>query len=141
MNMNRNILIIAAVLVVCAAIAIVFLPVVGPANTEITTVSTDKDLYHSNEFMKIIITINSAGNLDNATVRIEGIRDEYGMMRITHDMPVNLSPGPNIFFYEYQLPSCSKCSGLGEGTYPVNVTLLRNGVPLSTMTRSVELKQ
>ena len=115
--------------------------VVGPAQTKITAVTTDKDLYHSNEIMKITIAINSAGNLDNATVSIDCIRDQYGMMRITHDMPVNLSPGPNIFFYEYNLPSCSKCSGLGEGTYQVNVTLLRRGVPLSTMTHSVELKQ
>ena len=139
--MRRDILIIAAVVVVCAVIGMILLSVMGPAHAEITAVSTDKDLYHSNEHMNITFMVNSAGNMDNTTARIEGIRDEDGKLRIKHDMPANLTAGPNVLFYSYKLPSCSECSGLGEGTYQVNVTLIRNGVPVSNMTRSVELRQ
>ena len=139
--MRRDILIIGAALVVCALIALILLSVLGPAHAEITAVSTDKDLYHSNELMKITITVNSAGNMDNTTARIEGIRDDDAKLRISHDMPANLSTGPNVLFYEYKLPACSHCSGLEEGTYQVNVTLIRNGAPVSNMTHSVELRQ
>lgn len=141
LSMRRDILIIAAVVVICAVIALILLSTMGPAHAEITTVTTDKDLYHSNEKMNITITVNSAGNMDNTTARIEGIRDDSGKLRISHEMPANLSAGPNVIFYEYKLPSCSHCSGIEEGTYEVNVTLIRNGVPVSNMTRSVELRQ
>jgi len=141
LSMRRDILIIAAVVVICAVVAMILLSVMGPAHAEITAVTTDKDLYHSNEKMNITIMVNSAGNMDNTTARIEGIRDDDGKFRIKHDMPANLSEGSNVLVYEYKLPSCSKCSGLGEGTYQVNVTLIRNGVPVSNMTHSVELKQ
>ena len=139
--MRRDILIIGAALVVCALIALILLSVLGPAHAEITAVTTDKDLYHSNENLNITILINSAGNMDNTTARIEGIQDENGKMRISHEMPANLTAGPNILFYQYKLPSCSKCSGLEEGTYQVNVTLIRNGAPISNMTHSFELRQ
>ncbi len=139
--MRRDILIIGAALIVCAIVALILLSVLGPAHAEITAVTTDKDLYHSNEKMNITFLINSAGNMDNTTARIEGIQDQDGHLRISHDMPANLTAGPNIFFYQHQLPSCSKCSGLGEGTYQVNVTLLRNGIQISNMTHSFELRQ
>ncbi len=139
--MRRDILIIAAVVVTCAVIGMILLSVMGPAHAEITGISTDKDLYHSNEIMNITIIVNSAGNMDNTTARIEGIQDKNGKMRISHDMPTNLSAGPNVLFYEYKLPTCSHCSGLEEGTYQVNVTLIRNGVPVSNMTLPVELRQ
>jgi hypothetical protein len=139
--MRRDILIIAAVVVLCAVIALILLSTLGPAHAEITSVTTDKDLYHSNEIMNITIMVNSAGNMDNTTARIEGISDENGKMRISHEMPANLSAGPNILFYAYKLPSCSKCAGLDAGTYQVNVTLIRNGSPVSNMTHSFQLEQ
>ena len=139
--MRRDILIIGAVVVVCAVIALILLSVLGPAHAEVTGVTTDKDLYHSNEKMNITIMVNSAGDMSNTTARIQGILDSDGKMRISHDMPANLSAGPNILMYQYKLPSCSKCSGLEEGTYQVNVSLIRNGALVSNMTHSFELRQ
>jgi hypothetical protein len=139
--MRRELLIIAAAVVICAFIALVLTSILGPAHAEITSLTTDKDLYHSNEIMKITIMVNSVGSMENTTARFEGILDENGLMRISHDMPINLSVGPNILTYEYNLPSCSKCSGLAEGTYQVTATLIRNGDPISNMTYSFQLKQ
>ena len=62
-------------------------------------------------------------------------------MRLSHDIPANLSAGPATFIYDYQLPSCSSCAGLDPGTYQVNITLVQNGSIISNMTRTVQIEQ
>ena len=127
--------------VVAAIVVILFLHPAGPALPAITAVTTDKDLYHSNEVMKIAISLNSSQKTNDTTVRIEGIQDRFGRMRLSHTMPANISPGSVVLTYDYQLPSCSSCSGLKGGVYEINVTLDRNGAIISNMTRSVQLSQ
>jgi hypothetical protein len=132
---------IVIVLVVVAIVVILSLHPAGPAHPAITAVTTDKDLYHSNEIMKIAVFLNSSQKTDDTTVRIEGIQDRFGRMRLSHNMPANISPGSVVLTYDFQLPSCSSCSGLKRGFYEINVTLVRNGAIISNMTRSVQLSQ
>jgi len=140
--MRKDVLVGIIVVVIVAAIAVILLSLPPePARAEITAVTTDKDLYHSNEIMKIVISVNSAGKMDNTTVRIEGIQDHHGGMRLSHVMPANISPGPAVFTYDYQLPSCSSCAGLNPGVYEFNVTLVRNSAIISNMTQSVQIEQ
>lgn len=140
--MQRDALVAVIVVMVIAAIAVIlFLLPSEPALAEITAVTTDKDLYHSNEVMKIAISVNSSRNMDNTIVRIEGIRDRRGVMRLSHEMPANHVPLPAVFTYDYQLPQCSACAGLNPGAYKVNVTLVQNGKIISNMTHSVQIKQ
>jgi hypothetical protein len=134
---------IVIVLVVAAIVMILSLslhPAVSPLPA-ITAVTTDKDLYHSNEVMKIAVFLNSSQKTDDTTVRIMGIRDQFGRMRLSHTIPANISPGSVVLTYDYPLPHCSSCSGLKSGVYEINVTLVRNGAIIAHMTRSVQISQ
>jgi hypothetical protein len=129
------------VLVVAVIVVILSLHHAGPALPTITAVITDKDLSPFNEVMKIAIFLNSSQKTDDTTVRIMGIQDQFGRMRLSHTIPANISPGSVVLTYDYQLPHCSSCSGLKSGVYEINVTLVRNGVIIANMTRSVQLSQ
>ncbi|MBP1929754.1 hypothetical protein J2741_002350 [Methanolinea mesophila] len=140
--MRRDILILIVVVVIIAAAVLVVVPLLfGPASAEITSVSTDRDLYHSNEVMHIMIGVNAAGNLENTTMSISGIVDSHGNNRLSHEMAVPLSPGPAVLTYDYQLPPCSHCAGLDPGPYEFNVTLLHDGIEISRMAHSVDIEQ
>jgi outer membrane lipoprotein-sorting protein len=141
MCMRKDVLAIVITALVLAASVLSAGCTSSPAGATITAVTTDKDLYHSNEVMNITISVMTSGNLDNTTVRIEGINDRHGRMRLSHEIPANLSTGAATFMYDYQLPSCSSCAGLDPGTYQVNITLVQNGVVISNMSRSVQIEQ
>jgi hypothetical protein len=139
--MRRDLLIIAAaVLIVVAAAAVVTLSS-GIARADILSVTTDKDLYHSNDVMKIAVDVTSSGNLDNTLLKIEGIEDRYGNLRLTREIAANLSPGTNQFTEDFRLPSCSHCAGLDAGTYFVNVTIEKDGVIMDMVSRQVRIEQ
>ena len=140
--MRRDVLILIVVVVVIAAAALAAIPLLfGPAHAEITSVSTDRDLYHSNEVMHIVIGVNSAGNIGNTSLNINGIIDRNGNTRLTHEIEAPLSPGPAVLTYDYQLPPCSHCAGLDPGMYEFNVTLVHDGVEISRMAHSVDIEQ
>jgi hypothetical protein len=139
--MQKNFLIFTAVLVVILIAVSAMACSSLPASAKVTSVTTDKDLYHSNDVMMMKILVNSTGSINDTFLKIEGITDTYGQTRLTHVMPANLTPGPNSFLYDYHLPSCSKCSGLDPGNYPLNITLVKNGTIISNMTITVHLEQ
>jgi len=86
----------AAILIVVAAVAIFTLSS-GIARADILSVSTDKDLYHSNEVMTISVKVTSSGTLDNTLITIEGIEDRYGNYHVSREIMANLTPGTNPF--------------------------------------------
>jgi hypothetical protein len=141
--MQKNSLIFTAVLVVIliAVSAMACTSLFKPASAEVTSVTTDRDLYHSNDVMMMKILVNSTGFTTDTSLKIEGIKDTYGQTRLSHIMNANLTPGPNLFLYDYHLPTCSKCSGLDPGNYPIDVTLEKNGTVISNLSITVHLEQ
>lgn len=140
--MRRNTLILIVALVIVAASGIVLAAFFfGPASASITSVTTDKDLYHSKETMKITVSLGSQGNMGNTTLRFLGLQDRHGAYQLDQEIPIVLSPGPNTVIYTHPLPSCSSCSGLTAGNYPIEVSLSRDGVPVSNMTHTIQLEQ
>lgn len=140
--MQRNIVILVIAVVIVAACGVIAYPLVNtPARASIKSVGTDKELYHSHEIMHIMVSFDSAGDAGNITLRLQGIQDRDGYFQLNQDIPVTLSPGSGSYAYDHQLPHCSSCSGLLEGTYYVNATLIRDGTPLSTMGNSFQLRQ
>ncbi|MCU0631364.1 MAG: hypothetical protein MUC66_00100 [Methanolinea sp.] len=140
--MRRDILILIIAVIIIAACGIVLYPFLyGPASASITSVTTDKDLYHSKEIMKIAVSIRSQGDMGNASLRLLGIQDRYGDFQLHQEVPVNLSPGPHTLVYDHQLPTCSSCSGLAAGTYQIEVLLIQKGIVISNMTHSLQIEQ
>ena len=140
--MRRDLLIIALVGIVAVALVLVIYPLMfGPSSAEITAVTTDKDLYHSNEIMKITVLVRSQGDMTNTTLVLSGIRDRHGDAHLEREIPLALSPGPNTLVYDHKLPACSSCSGLLPGTYEVEASLVRDGGIISNMTHAFSLEQ
>lgn len=137
--MQRCILIISLIGIIIAACSVPGCLDTGDAG--ITSVTTDKDLYHSHEIMNITVSLSSHGETGNATLRLKGIQDEDGHFQLNQDIPLTLSPGPNTFVYDHQLPHCSSCSGLLEGMYKIDASLIVNGDIVSNMTHTFQLKQ
>ena len=60
--MRRDLLIIALIVVIIAAGAVLaYTYFLGPGSATITSVSTDKDLYHSKEVMNITVSASARG--------------------------------------------------------------------------------
>ena len=130
------------VMIIVVIIAACMVPgCLGPGTARITSVTTDKDLYHSKEIMNITVLANSQGDMSNTTLRLRGIQDRHGDFQLDQESPVNLSPGLNTLLYDHQLPSCSSCSGLSAGTYQIEVELIHDGMIISNMTHSIQLEQ
>ena len=113
----------------------------GPVSADILSVSTDKDLYHSNEVMYVTVEVSSSRPLDNAIVLFSGIEDRYGDFKLNDTLSANLTPGINTLSYEHTMPSCSHCSGLDPGDYQFNVTLEREGVIFDTVNHTIRIEQ
>jgi hypothetical protein len=113
----------------------------GPVSADILSVSTDKDLYHSNEVMHVTVEVSSSRPLDNATVLFSGIEDRYGGLKLNGTLSANLTPGINTLSYEHTMPSCSHCSGLDPGDYEFNVTIGREGVIFDTVNHTIRIEQ
>jgi hypothetical protein len=139
--MRRDLLIVAGVLMVAVLVVALVVLSGALAHADILSVTTDNDLYHSNNVMKITVTVTSSGKINNAVVNITGITDRYGDDKLVHVMPVNLSPGTNTLTYNHQLPSCSHCSGLDPGTYSFNITLERDGMIMDQANHSIRIEQ
>jgi hypothetical protein len=139
--MRRDLLIVAAAILVVVAVAAVGCLSSGIARADILSVTTDKDLYHSNEVMKISVDVTASGTLDNTLLKIEGIEDRYGDFRLSREIAANLTPGTNQFTVDFRLPSCSHCAGLDAGTYFVNVTIEKDGRIMDMASREVRIEQ
>jgi len=140
--MRRDLVVIVVIVVaVLAVIAIAASFFFGPASADILSVSTDKDLYHSNEVMYVTVEVSSSRALDKTIVLFSGIEDRYGDFKLNDTLSANLTPGINTLSYEHTMPSCSHCSGLDPGDYQFNVTLEREGVIFNTVNHTIRIEQ
>lgn len=137
--MRRYFLIVYVIVVILAACSVP--GCLGPGSASITSVTTDRDLYHSKEVMNITVLANAQGDKSNTTLKFRGLQDRYGDFQLEKEIPANLSSGLNLLAYEHQLPSCSSCSGLSAGTYQIEVELIQDGIVISNMTHSIQLEQ
>ena len=132
---------VALIVLVGAASVIAFsLPnAAGMPHVSITSILTDKDTYFSKEKMQISIGITSSSPLDNVQMKVEGIQDRYGQMRLSEIRNLTLQEGQNSIVVDYTMPVCSACAGLKSGVYLINVTVSREGVPLAVASHSISI--
>ncbi len=82
---------------------------------KIKSLSTDKQVYHSNEEMNITLDVYASGETE-ADVKVFGIKDRRNNYRLNQFEKRNLTSGINTISYSYITPSCYGCAGINPGT-------------------------
>lgn len=103
-------------------------------------VSTDKELYKSGTTANITTTIESSGDLNNAVIKLYGIKAK-GKYKLNKAANLNLTPGKNLKSGILTLPRCNKCVGINPGTYSIYADLVYNGTVISKSSKNIELRQ
>jgi len=101
---------------------------------------TDKDIYHSNELMKVEVEIDSENELDNCQLAVYGI-EVRGKPKMYHVVPMNLTVGSNLVMYGYKMPACNKCAGVNPGNYSIHAELYYNNTLVIESIGEVRLVQ
>jgi hypothetical protein len=134
------VVIILAIVIVGLFMGLGGLPASGQA-VSVSSFQTDKDQYHSKEIMKVQVTLTSDTRLENVRIFLEGIKDRYGELHLKKNTSLTIIPGTNTVNLEYQLPTCSTCSGIDPGDYPINLSVVQNGVQIARGVHTVHLEQ
>jgi rhodanese-related sulfurtransferase len=135
------------VLTVAVVLAALVVPGSGlqstaPADTGIKVLSfrTDKDLYASNEELTLFLSLYSPDDLNNVLIRVSGVKNTKGIYYISSSSPMNLTAGDNNLMLTKQLPACSRCAGIEQGTYFINLSVAYDGEVVEA-THSVAITQ
>jgi len=88
----------------------------------ILSIFTEKDIYRSNETLKVHIDYNSPAD-GTGQLSVSGIKNAFGRALIGETRDITLKKGTNRFDFEFTTPSCEECSALSPGVYVVNATL------------------
>jgi cytochrome c biogenesis protein CcdA len=99
--------------------------------TPILIVTTEKEIYNSNETLKVRIDFNATQE-GTAQITVSGIRNEFGRALINGSRDEILKKGQNVFDLEFSTPSCEACSALSPGVYAINATVTTGGRTFET---------
>jgi cytochrome c biogenesis protein CcdA len=86
------------------------------------TISTEKEVYHSNETLKVHIEFNSTEEV-GANIQVSGIKNLFGRAMLSETREVILKKGDNSFDFEFKTPSCEDCSAMAPGVHSINATI------------------
>jgi cytochrome c biogenesis protein CcdA/thiol-disulfide isomerase/thioredoxin len=90
------------------------------------SISTNRDIYHSNETLKAHVDFNSS-NSGKGQVQVSGVRNAFNRALINETRDANIEKGYNGFDFEFTTPSCEECSALSPGVYAINSTVNIDG--------------
>jgi hypothetical protein len=107
---------------------------------ESLVLSTDKDLYHSGEPIKLSLEVFSSAEIPNAKVKFYGVNAK-SRLRLSYETIKNIARGDNLITYDFIAPSCYGCAGVSPGTYQVTAEILQNNSSLANTTINIELRQ
>jgi cytochrome c biogenesis protein CcdA len=85
-------------------------------------ISTEKEVYHSNETLKVHIEFNSTKEV-GANIRVSGIKNLFGRAILSETREAVLKKGDNSFDFEFKTPSCEECSAVAQGAHFLNATI------------------
>jgi cytochrome c biogenesis protein CcdA len=86
------------------------------------SISTDKDVYHSNETLKVHIDFDSQ-DYGRGQISVSGIKNAFDRALISETRDVNIKRGYNSYDFEFRIPSCEECSALSPGVHTINATV------------------
>jgi hypothetical protein len=110
-------------------------------SVEIKNVTTDRETYHSGEIMNITVALKSATDVSGVYANVSGITNKRGKNMLFKETTTNLTRGLNNVTFTYKMPACSSCSGISEGTYHFNASVVYGSFTAANSTYSVILKQ
>jgi hypothetical protein len=110
-------------------------------SVEIENVTTEKDTYHSGEIMNITVVLKSATDVSGVYTNVSGIMNKRGKNMLFKETTTNLTSGLNNVTFAYTMPACSSCSGISEGAYHFNTSVVYGNATVANSTYSVVLKQ
>lgn len=90
---------------------------------KIVSLSTDKDIYHSNEEMGIVLSVYSPENISDVLIKVSGVKSKKGVYYVSYSSKQNLIAGENNIAFNKTLPSCPKCAGISQGTYVIDASV------------------
>ncbi|MDI6811534.1 MAG: rhodanese-like domain-containing protein [archaeon] len=90
---------------------------------KIVSFSTDKDVYSANEAMTVFLSVYSPENISKVLVRVLGVRSNKGVDYVNFVSETDLTVGENKITFTKRLPSCSRCAGIDQGTYFINLSV------------------
>ncbi len=88
----------------------------------ILSISTDRDVYRSNETLKIHLEFNSTDN-GKGQIEVAGIKNAFGRPSINEKKEESVEKGRNAYDFLFKTPSCEACSAIEPGVYTVNATI------------------
>lgn len=101
--------------------------------------NTDKELYHSNELMKIKLDFRSTADMGTAAVNVYGIYAGRNRMDLSGN--VNIINGDNEVYFEFATPSCNSCSGISPGNYTITAEIVKDDVVIAKKAKIIEIQQ
>jgi hypothetical protein len=110
-------------------------------SVEIENVTTENGTYHSGEIMNITVVLKSATDVSGVYTNVSGITNKRGKNMLFKETATNLTRGINNVTFAYKMPACSSCSGISEGMYYFNASVVYGNVTVANSTCSVILKQ
>jgi len=139
---NGLLVLTVAVLLLTFVVAGAGLQPTEPTDTGIKILSfrTDKDLYASNEEMTLFLSLYSPAKMNNVLIRVSGVRSTKGIYYISSSSQMNLTAGENTLMLTKQLPACSRCAGIDQGTYFINLSVAYDGEVMEA-THSIAVTQ
>jgi rhodanese-related sulfurtransferase len=90
---------------------------------KISSFGTDKDIYSAREEMTIFLSLYSPEGIGNASITVSGVKSTKGVYYVSYSSNHNLTAGENTLTFTRQLPSCSRCAGISQGTYSIDASV------------------
>ncbi len=88
----------------------------------VLSISTEKDVYRSNETLNVHINVNSTAE-GKATLTAAGIKNSFGREMVSETRDILLKKGEEGFDFVFTTPSCEECSAVSPGLHYLNVSL------------------
>ncbi|HLB72308.1 MAG TPA: cytochrome c biogenesis protein CcdA [Candidatus Methanoperedens sp.] len=101
---------------------------------QVLTIVTDKEVYHSNETLKVRVDFYSKDNA-RAQIQVSGIKNAFDAASIKETRDVEIIKGVNSFDFEFKTPSCEECTAVSPGEHVINATVSTGGRSFETYSR------
>ena len=98
---------------------------------ELFSISTEKDVYHSNETLKVHLDFNSTKE-GSAMLQVAGIKNLFGKAMVTESRDVIMNKGDNGFDFDFTTPSCEECDAVSPGVHYLNASVSIGGKTYET---------